>query len=332
MNIHYFTRKFNFHQNSIEKLFDVIIHEVSAKKNDTKIFENPYSLSFIGLIKTLLFFRKNQGQINHITGDIHWSCMLLNRKKTVLTIHDLVGLQNIKSSLKKKIYYFFWVYLPVMKLKYITTISEKTKQEIVQLIPSAKSKIKVIPNCLTVETAPLVLDKKNVIPKIILVGTRENKNIENTLRALINLEVELIIIGELSKSQKEILKSNNFNYKNYIRITDEELLSKYDEADILCFASLYEGFGLPILEAQARNCAVITSDISPMKEVAEQSAILVNPYNVEEIRNAVILITSSDKEEKEKLINLGKENIAKYSANEIADLYISYYKEMMKHK
>lgn len=331
MNIHYFTRKFHAHQNSIEKLFDVIIHEVSAKNNETKTIENPYHFSFFGFIKTLFYFKKNQGEINHITGDIHWSCFLLDSHKTVLTIHDLVGLQQIKSPIKKKLYYFFWVYLPLKKLKYITTISEKTKQEILQLLPNAEKKIKVIPNCLTVETAPLVLDKKNKIPKIILVGTRENKNVEGTILAIKNLNVELIIIGELSKSQKEILSKHNYNYKNYVRISDEELLSKYDEADVLCFTSFYEGFGLPILEAQARNCAVITSDISPLKEIASDSAILVDPYNLDEIRNAVILLTGNS-EFKKKLIQRGKENITKYSANKIADLYISYYKDMMKHK
>ena len=76
-------------------------------------------------------------------------------------------------------------------------------------------------------------------------------------------------------------------FKNKINISEEELQQIYFESDILCFPSLYEGFGLPILEAQASEVAVITSNISPTKEVAGKGAILVNPLDKNEIKKSI---------------------------------------------
>lgn len=330
MKVHYLFRQFHQHQTSIEKLFNIIILAVQKNNITTKKIESKYNFSLKGIFSALLFFRKNQGEINHITGDIHWAALALDSKKTVLTIHDLVGLQTA-SGFKKKLFYYFWVYLPIKKLKYITVISEKTKNEITALIPEAESKITVIPNALTIDSVPIILDKGNSVPVILIVGTRSNKNIERTFNALRDLDVYLNIIGPLSLDQKNILEGCNFNYANVSNISDDELNKFYDSADILCFPSLYEGFGLPILEAQARNCAVITSNISPMKEVAFDSALLVNPESESEIREAVIKLLN-DPKMKEELIKKGKENIKKYSVESVAKQYIDLYKKILKQK
>lgn len=330
MKVHYFFRQFHPHQTSIEKLFNIII--IAVKKNNMiiKKIENEYDFSLKGIFSTLLFFRKNQAEINHITGDIHWAAFALDSKRTVLTIHDLVGLHSL-SGLKKKLFYYFWVYLPIKKLKYITVISEKTKNEIIALIPEAEKKITVIPNALTVEIVPTVLDKKNKVPHILIVGTRSNKNIERTFKALRDLDIFLNIIGPLSVDQENLLSVYKINYSNVINISDDELNEFYDAADILCFPSVYEGFGLPILEAQARNCAVITSNISPMKEVALDSALLVNPESVSEIREAVIKLLN-DPKMKEELIKKGKENITKFSVESVAKQYLDLYKKILQQK
>lgn len=330
MKVHYFFRQFHQHQTSIEKLFNIIILAVKKNNITTKKIENKYGFSIKGIVSTLLFFRKNQGDINHITGDIHWAALALDSKKTVLTIHDLVGLHSL-SGLKKKLFFYFWVYLPIKKLKYITVISEKTKNEIIAVIPEAESKIKVIPNALTTDIVPVVLDKKNDIPNILIVGTRSNKNIERTFNALHDLDIFLTIIGPLSVDQKNLLATYKINFSNVSNISDEELNELYDGADILCFPSLYEGFGLPILEAQARNCAVITSDISPMKEVAGESALLVNPESESDIREALLKLINKP-EMREELIKKGKENIKKYSVESVAKQYIDLYKKILQQK
>ena len=137
-----------------------------------------------------------------------------------------------------------------------------------------------------------------------------------------------LIVGELSKKQLQYLKEHNIRFKNKIYISEEELQQIYFESDILCFPSLYEGFGLPILEAQASEVAVITSNISPTKEVAGKGAILVNPLDKNEIKKSIELLMN-DAEFKKTLINSGLENIKNYSPQMIAKKYSELYKKMM---
>lgn len=328
MKIHFFERQFNEKQISIEKLFDIIQGELIKKGVDVKIFKNPFPLR--KMFSAMLYFRKNQGDINHITGDIHWAVLLLDPKKTVLTIHDAVGMHQL-TGLKKKIYFELWLKQPIKRLRYITVISEKTKQEIVEYLPWAKDKITVIPNCLTTEIAPDIFEKNNEVPKVLIIGTRSNKNLERTIPALKVLKIKLTIVGELSENQLSLLQENQLDFRNFENISDSELTNLYDESDILLFPSLYEGFGLPILEAQARNCAVITSDISPLKEVVGDAAILVNPENISEICSAVQLLLE-DKTLRGKLIGLGKLNAKEYLPDKIAQQYLKLYKKILDKK
>lgn len=325
MKVNFFNRKLT-KSLSIEKLFSFIIPEIDKLGYQSKIIYNPYDLSIIGLVKSILFFRSNKSTINHITGDIHWLAIFLNPKNTVLTIHDLVGLTQL-NGIKRKLFYWLWVYLPIKRLKYITTISQKTKNEIVALLPWAENKITVIENCLTFPIKKF--DKiPNTIPQVLIVGTRVNKNIETTFSAVKDLPVELTIVGELSKKQLQYLKGHNIRFKNKINISELELQQIYFESDILCFPSLYEGFGLPILEAQASQVAVITSNVSPTKEVAGKGAILVNPLDKNEIKKSIELLMN-DAEFKKSLINSGLENIKNYSPQMIAKKYSELYKKMM---
>lgn len=328
MKIHYLFRQFHAHQISIEKVFDTISQQMKTEGIEVKKITNPYPFTIFGLMSALLFFRKNQADINHITGDIHWSVLGLDAKKTVLTIHDLVGLRDL-TGIRRKIYYFLWLYFPVKKARYITVVSEKTKNEIIGLLPGAAKKITVIPNPLTTEVTPLIIDKKNLKPHVLVVGTRANKNVDRIIEAIANLDILLTIVGELSEIQKKELERRNIRYTNRFQISDQELDECYDQADILCFPSLYEGFGLPILEAQARNCAVITSNISPMKEIASDSALLVNPESSVQIKEAVEKIVKNP-ELKKKLILQGRENVKKYSLENITKQYVHLYHKIVK--
>lgn len=329
MRINYFFRAYHNHQISIEKLFGAIMKSVEKEGAIVNKIVNPYEFSIIGIIKSLLFFKRNQGQINHITGDIHWSCFFLDREKTILTIHDLVGINQYKG-FKKWFYYFFWAFLPIKKLKYITVISDKTRDEIVKLMPMAASKIIVIPNMLTIEPIQDNNLKGNKLLNILIVGTRQNKNIERIFEALSSIKAKLTIIGFLSKEQIDMISQYNLDYENLVNISEEILLKSYDNADILCFPSLYEGFGLPILEAQARNCAVITSDLPPMKEVAGNGAILVNPNDPNDIKKAILDL--KDETLRLEYVIKGKENIKNYLPEVITKKYMFLYDKILNQK
>ena len=100
-------------------------------------------------------------------------------------------------------------------------------------------------------------------------------------------------------------------------------------ADIIIFPSLYEGFGLPILEGQKAGRAVLTSFLSPMKEVAGAGACLVDPYDSESIRAGIKKIID-DAGYRADIINRGFENIHQYEVQQIADQYLGLYSAIMK--
>lgn len=314
---------------SIEKLFGIIIKNVSSDF-EKKILVNPHPLNPIGVLKSIFFFVRKKADINHITGDIHWLAIFLNPTHTILTIHDLVGYHKYHG-IVKFIYFAFWIYLPIRRVKYITVISEKTKKEITNLLPWAEKKITVIPNCVTIESYQKASILGNEIPKILTIGTLPNKNLERVIEATEGLSVELNIVGKLTQNQEQLLRNKNILYKNYYNIPEEQLVSLYRNADILCFPSTYEGFGLPILEGQANDCAVITSDLYPMKEVAADGAILIDPYNANAIKKAILTIIEN-KELTQKLIDKGRENVKKYTVENIVNQYQNLYYKILKTK
>lgn len=327
MQVNFFNRFFHAEQISIEKLFNVIALELKKKNVEVKIYTNPYKFNPLGVLKALFYFRKNQIKVNHITGDIHWVSMALNSKSTILTIHDIGGMFELKG-IKKKIYFIFWIYLPIKKLKYVTVISKKTKEDIIKLIPWAANKIKVIYNCHTINNIYKGDKIFPLKPEILIVGTRSNKNIERIIEALEGISCNLNIVGSLSLSQKELLKKYRISYINYIQISDEELLELYKNAHIIPFISTFEGFGLPILEGQSQNCIIITSNIEPMVDIAGKGAIFVNPYDVASIRQGLNYVLSKPSI-RSKLIEDGRENIKRFDAENIASQYADLYLKVL---
>lgn len=330
MKIHFFDRKAEPGRNSIEKVFDVIKKELVRRKKVVNTFENPYGLG--SLLKSLFYFRARQGDINHITGDIHWACLFLDRDRTVLTIHDLVGIKNYDSYLKKKLYLLFWLYLPMWKLKYITVISAKTKDEILQYCPSAAAKIRVIPNPLTLDLFNRKLSGgRSTNPQILVVGTRENKNIDRIIEATKDFKCVITVLGPLSPSQVSKIKESKAQIISKNFVTEAELKDLYRSSDILLFPSLYEGFGMPIIEAQASGCAVITSYLKPMNDVADDAALFVDPMNVADIRNKINQLIS-DWTLKDELVAKGYINARKYQPAIVANQYLDLYKLMLHSK
>ena len=111
------------------------------------------------------------------------------------------------------------------------------------------------------------------------------------------------------------------------KLTDEELVEAYRRCDMVVFASLYEGFGLPILEAQAMGRPVITSNFGAMREAAGDGALLVDPYSVEAIREAVLRITR-EPALREDLIAKGLRNAERFRADAVAARYAEIYRGM----
>jgi glycosyltransferase involved in cell wall biosynthesis len=124
-----------------------------------------------------------------------------------------------------------------------------------------------------------------------------------------------------------LLKRFKVDYIQFVDIPIERLVRIYNSVDCLVFPSLIEGFGLPIIEAQACHCPVITSNLSSMPEVAGNGAIFVNPFSIDEIKEAIIKIIK-DRNLKKRLIKNGVKNINRFKWKDTAQQYYEIYKKI----
>ena len=268
-----------------------------------------------------------KGDIKHITGDVHYLAAFLNPKKTILTIHDCYILQ-LKKGLARKVIKYFWFTMPVKKCGHIVAISEATKKDIIKYTGCNESKITVIPDPAGNSYRPFPKEFNKDLPHVLHIGTKQNKNIERLIEAVKEIKCHLSIVGKLNEKHVGLLKKNKINYSNCYNISDEEMVRKYEEANVLAFVSTFEGFGLPIVEAQSVGRPVLTSNISSMPFVAGGAACLVDPFNVEEIRDGLKKIINDEGYRKE-LIKKGFENKKRFDAKTIAGQYAALYEKVV---
>jgi glycosyltransferase involved in cell wall biosynthesis len=308
---------------SIEKVFNEVIPHL---ENYTVIQKKlPFSGSGIfKMILNMVFLRRFSKGIFHITGHAHYGVFALPRKKTVLTIHDLIFL-SAYSGLKKTAMRWLYLDLPVKWCRYITTVSEKTKTEILLHVKCNPDKIFVIPNPVSDATLPLNIGNKRSVPVILFIGTTPNKNLEYTIPALYGINLHLRIIGQPSQTVLGLLHKFkiDFSYDKYLE--DAAVIREYANADILLFPSRYEGFGLPIIESFKYGVPVVTSNIPPMADIAGDAALLVDPDSIVSIRNAVLRLLDQPTL-CESLRIKGRERVLPYQASTIAKQYMDLYK------
>ena len=311
---------------SLERVFEDVRRELPPDIH-VDVYINPYASR--GIWRRLLGALRaacHQSQVNHITGDVHFLNILMRKNRTVSTIHDCITLERL-SGLRYTLFRFFWYWLPARKSAAITVISESTKRELLKHLGTGNWPITVIPNPVSPEFSytPKAFDSK--FPTILQVGTTTNKNLERVAAALNGLQCKIVIIGKLLPEQLAALHKNNIVYENYFGITQADLINHYRKCDIVMFASLYEGFGLPILEAQATGRPVITSNCYSMPEVGGDGACCVNPYSTSGIRQAVQKIVR-DADYRERIVRAGQRNVEKYQSSNVARQYAELYRRV----
>ncbi|MFY8128801.1 MAG: glycosyltransferase family 4 protein [Chitinophagaceae bacterium] len=297
-------------------------------KIDSKIFESTYESSgFFKRLYNVFEAAFNQNDVNHVTGDINYVGILFNKNKAIHTILDCIHLKS-STGLKHKILKYFWLHLPQKKSRFITAISTSTKNEILKYAPSCNpDKIVVIPVAISEQFVFVEKPFNKSKPTILQLGTAPNKNIENLILALKNIPCKLIIIGVKHLNLINLLESSGLDYNYLHGLSNEEILNHYQNADIVTLCSTYEGFGMPILEAQATGRAVITSNCFSMPEVGGNAAHYVNPLDIEEMKNGFLQIIENDTY-RENLIALGLENVKRFNPTVIANMYFELYKKV----
>lgn len=308
---------------SVEFIFEDVRRRLAGKIT-ARLVESKFESK--GVFKRLfnaIEARLKSGAVNHITGDVNYLAIFLNRKRTISTVLDCVQMEH-STGLKYKFYKYFWLVFPERHSKYITAISEATKKEILRHHPCDPSKIKVIPVAISsrFQYKPSVFN--TAMPRILQVGAAPNKNIPRLIAALEGIPCVLNIVGKVNEEYVTMCKEKKVELIYESGLSDAEVLLRYEMADIISLVSTYEGFGMPILEAQAVGRVVISANVYSMPEVAGDSAILVDPTDVGAIRDGIMrLITDADL--RSNRISAGLENIKRFDPDYIAGLYYELY-------
>lgn len=311
---------------SMEQLFEDIRKDL-PKDIVVEAYTTPYpSYGIWRRLTGMCLAMFHQGDVNHITGDVHFLNILLRRSKTILTIHDCVTLERL-TGIKYQIFRFFWYWLPAKRSAVITVISGSTKTDLLTHLGKGDWPITVVPDFVSPEFEFSEKIFNHACPVILQVGTKSNKNIERVAAALKGVVCKLVIIGKLIPAQISALEENDIDYENQFSIPRETLVEHYHNCDIVMFASLYEGFGLPILEAQATGRPVITSKLYSMPEVGGDGACYVDPYNVSDIRRVVERLISDDGF-RVNLITAGLINVKKFQLTRVAEQYAELYRRV----
>lgn len=329
INVKFFQRKPipNFHF-SVENIFADVRENLPKNVNSETHVVKFFSQGFWQRVFIILEVFFSQGEINHITGDISFVGIFTRKSRNIQTVLDLFFLHN-SSGLKRKVLKLFWLDLPLWRSRYVTCISEATKADVLEWSKIDPDKIFVIPISLggifKFEERQYDFD----YPTLLQIGSAPNKNVERIIEAVKGLHVKLILVGKHEVKYEVKLKSYNIKFEYLSNLSAKEMKDLYKRVDIMVFPSLFEGFGMPIIEAQAMGTPVITSNISSMPEIAGTGAVLVDPYKVDEIRAGIELIIN-DETYRKKMIDNGLFNCARFNSINIANQYFELYKKIGK--
>lgn len=266
--------------------------------------------------------------------------------KTVVTIHDLIFLRypDFYPAIDRNIYDRKFRHACRIANR-IHAISEQTKQDIIRFFAIPGEKIQVIYqaiNPIFFEPASelirdLVQEKYQLPEKFLLnVGTVEpRKNVLALLEAMVsaNIDLPLVIVGKPTSYQLQVQSfieshSDKLSVLFLTEVTDLELAALYQLAEVMIYPSLFEGFGLPVAEALASGCPVITSSTSSLPEAGGDAALLVNPAIPDEIGSAIQSVLN-DSALRNSMIEKGKIHAKKFSPEVFASQLMQLYNSLL---
>jgi glycosyltransferase involved in cell wall biosynthesis len=281
---------------------------------------------------------------------------IYNKFKTVVTVHDLTPIvfpQAFPSGIKGKLKWQMQRFA-LKRASAVITDSESSKKDIKKYAGVRENKIHVIylaagEQFIKLKTENVKLKeiaKRYGLPEkfVLYVGdVTWNKNLPRLIDAIKEAKLPLVMVGK-SLVSEDYDKSSPWNAdlnrvneltkgdSNIMRlgfVSGEELVQLYNLATVFVMPSLYEGFGLPILEAMACGCPVITTREGSLAEVAGDSALYVDAYDMESIANGIKKVFDSEKLQKE-LSEKGLENVKRFSWKKTASDTLEVYTQVVK--
>ena len=303
-------------------------------------------------------------QIEEIESDIfhivdHANAYLasnLDMRKVVITCHDLMYLKQLKREIPLgyedgfiswpagRIFLWSCEYIP--KASKLITVSNATKKDMVRLLGCRQEDISVIYHGIDsrfreIKDKDLLQILRNKLARgakyaLLNIGSKSSyKNFAGLLYALNILvkrygrDVLLIRVGEVTKRHRRLMEKLNLG--QYIKVlTDippDELNIIYNISDVFVFPSFYEGFGWPTIEAMACGLPIVSSDKGGLKEIVEDAAYIIDPYDAQNIARAIVNVLE-DADKREELIIKGFERVKKFNNKDMASQTYQIYQQV----
>ncbi len=242
-------------------------------------------------------------------------------KHQIITIHDLSFYAN-KKWFSFAYTSFYRIATPILANSAfkILTVSNFSKDEIVKYLKIDERKIEVIYNAVSndldlslnnILVGPIVSPILNYKFILAVCSIDPRKNLQRLIDSFLQLnrvDYKLVLVGKTSKHFNVTLQSNSQDVIFTGFVSDTDLSILYKKCDFFVYPSLYEGFGIPPLEAMNNDCAVIVSEIPSLKEVCSDAALYVDPYDMESIKNGMLKMIG-DSTLKEVLREKGKSRL-----------------------
>lgn len=284
----------------------------------------------------------------------HSNAMYLSyvRGQAILTCHDLLGIRSANGAVSENKVGLTgrvlqrWIRASLEKAPFVVCVSKATADDLAEITTVPSEKVTVVQNALNypfgqldADTARQTVAKFGVNmdrPFFMHVGSNVwYKNRPGVLRLFAALrekpefrEHSLVMAGQPLTSELQAL-IRELQIENEVTavadVTDEQLDALYSVASALLFPSLQEGFGWPVIEAQACGCLVVTSDKLPMREVAGGGAILIDPTAPHDAADRV----THEWSDRQELIERGSENVKRFSPVEMCHSYVRAYERVI---
>ena len=314
---------------SIEKLFDTLYDRYTADGMPVRRLELPHvSTGLVSVIKNCWYTAvHSRSSPVHITGDVHYAALFRPFATTIITVHDCIALTR-GSALQRMVMRWLWFVVPLRLATVVTVISERTRSEVLAATSIAAAKVVVIPNFVDPSYRYEPRSFATERPRILHVGTTPNKNLPRVIEALHDLNCVLVIVGLIPDELRQRLDQGATVYENWVAIDHAAMRGLYQTCDLVSFPSLFEGFGMPIVEGQAVGRPILTSALEPMQSVAgADGALFVDPHSVASIRGGFLALLG-EPELRSRLVAAGLLNCRRFAFDSVASQYRDLYRRL----
>ena len=314
--------------------------EIAKRLNVKKIESRRY----LSLIESYRLSRMIQGlnDIVHLPNQNFARYALFLKNPFIVTVHDLV--RNCFGFAKETITERILLKLDrrcIKRASHIIAVSHSTRNDLIKYLKIPDDRISVVYNGVDHNIFKPYKVKLLDKPYILYVGSeRPRKNLGRLFEAFAKLkgefpELKLVKIGASGRSEKyrsEVMRQlDSLGITRDVifveHVSELELAHYYSSAALLTYPSLYEGFGLPPLEAMACGCPVVTSNTSSLPEVVGEAGIMVDPYDIYSLAQAIRQVLTDDKL-RDDMIRKGLEQAKKFSWEETARETMKVYEKV----